>query len=1307
MSPLPSATGPRRPVLTLLAAVLAATLGAPVSAGAVYGANGAPATPVTVVYRVSDGAGGSGDCVGAPDVITSDYSDDAAAIEAALALAAGDGTSGIALIHLCTGTFSLASGIDVSAGGDTGVVFEGESAAGSTVELAAGASGFRLFSISGVAVTFRDLTVTGADAGAVVSDSDVTVVDAAFHHNAVADDAGGAIETSGDVTVTTSEFHHNGAFGGGGAIAADTVDSTGGIFADNTVTGASYPDGSGGAINATSVVLDGGSFTRNSALWNGGAVRADSVSADGVAFASNEGGSSGGAIFAYVATVSDGTFTDNSANRGGAIDASLFDTSDDYIALNVTVSDTTFSANSAAYDGGAIYASGSQSPTTVTVSGSTFTGNSARYFGGAIDVDPYTLYGTDTRVGSLAITESVFENNSTESLGGAVASTVSATIVDSEFTANTSDDSCGALYADPSLTISGSSFTDNTAPWVGGVFGTAVAVSDSLFERNVATHEGGALEFIWNGSIVDSEFIDNVAGTAGGAIFHSVWDASRSASIVGSTFVGNEAHDAGSAVFVQAYYQTTAHITNSTFVDNAAGTDGSGDGAIATNRGLDVRNVTFSGNTGAGGIGAIVATGAVVTDSIFASSSDACSAGTLDYGGNIAVSASGSDCISAGQSRSLTLADASTLSLGTLALNAPGSTRTIAIGADSAAVGQGLGTSDGTAGGTLRCTESADPWSVASVDQRGVARPYGTDCDSGAFEYAVLAATYTLTVDAPTNGTVGSADTAIDCGSTCSADYDEDAEVTLTAAPASGYAFDHWTGDCAAETSPDCVLVMSEDRAAGAVFGLITSFTPGGSFDGSIGYGDTATLTVTIAPGPAGAAGPKGAGAAGTTPTGTVDFDDGEGWSDTCTLSGGSCSVSTAHFHAGDHTIAIHYSGDGTYAPRDDETSITVDPGVLVVTPANRSIAAMSPAPDASWYQLSVSGWVGSDDASNAAGYTPPTCGSAYTTSTLPGTIAITCGGSPDGSAGAADDYTFDYRSATLTVNSNTVSIAYTGPVVVYYSSGSGATVSLGAAIAPAIAGCPISFSLLDGASTGYGPYAATTNARGIATSAPVTLPGGAYDVTVSTAGACDAPPDFTGTLTVAPGTISRGSTGGGWYKASSASPPRVSFGYIMSVSTKTTKIGKTSVTTTSSRGQLSWVAKSGWRLKSAISYDSTDGSATWAGFTCPGGVGATGSSPKCGSFSGSGLLEVWDETLNGGLGGWKASSYGMVSFVATVYDGGSITSCRSRSNCTTTQYPDYFGLTMRAGTTPINPGAGKPPVSDPLVLWGGSIKAY
>ena len=44
-----------------------------------------------------------------------------------------------------------------------------------------------------------------------------------------------------------------------------------------------------------------------------------------------------------------------------------------------------------------------------------------------------------------------------------------------------------------------------------------------------------------------------------------------------------------------------------------------------------------------------------------------------------------------------------------------------------------------------------------------------------------------------------------------------------------------------------------------------------------------------------------------------------------------------------------------------------------------------------------------------------------------------------------------------------------------------------------------------------------------------------------------------------------------------------------------TAKVGTKSITTTTTKGQLVWVSKAGWRLKAAISYSSTDGSSPWA----------------------------------------------------------------------------------------------------------------
>jgi hypothetical protein len=77
-------------------------------------------------------------------------------------------------------------------------------------------------------------------------------------------------------------------------------------------------------------------------------------------------------------------------------------------------------------------------------------------------------------------------------------------------------------------------------------------------------------------------------------------------------------------------------------------------------------------------------------------------------------------------------------------------------------------------------------------DQRGVARPQGANCDSGAFELEGGATTYLLyvTVAPEGSGTVAGA------GS-----YEPGATATLTATPADHWQFSHWSGDLTATTT--------------------------------------------------------------------------------------------------------------------------------------------------------------------------------------------------------------------------------------------------------------------------------------------------------------------------------------------------------------------------------------------------------------------------------------------------------------------------------------------------------------------------
>ena len=112
----------------------------------------------------------------------------------------------------------------------------------------------------------------------------------------------------------------------------------------------------------------------------------------------DQGTQYGGGIFndGGTLTVSNTTFSDNSADMGGAI----------YSNYILTVLNSTFSGNAAGWGGGINTYGGS-----LTVIDSTFSGNSTVNNGGGIEI-----YGSAT----VTVTGSIFSGNSAQSLGGGI-----------------------------------------------------------------------------------------------------------------------------------------------------------------------------------------------------------------------------------------------------------------------------------------------------------------------------------------------------------------------------------------------------------------------------------------------------------------------------------------------------------------------------------------------------------------------------------------------------------------------------------------------------------------------------------------------------------------------------------------------------------------------------------------------------------------------------------------------------------------------------------------------------------------------
>ena len=110
-------------------------------------------------------------------------------------------------------------------------------------------------------------------------------------------------------------------------------------------------------------------------------------------------------------------------------------------------------------------------------------------------------------------------------------------------------------------------------------------------------------------------------------------------------------------------------------------------------------------------------------------------------------------------------------------------------------------------------------WVGACVDQPELSEDESNNCSSGT-ELIVTdeppAAVLTVTKAGNGFGQVTSAPPGIDCGSTCSAEFSDEAEITLTATPAPGSSFVGWSGDCSGSGS--CVLTLSTSRSVVATF---------------------------------------------------------------------------------------------------------------------------------------------------------------------------------------------------------------------------------------------------------------------------------------------------------------------------------------------------------------------------------------------------------------------------------------------------------------------------------------------------------
>jgi hypothetical protein len=492
---------------------------------------------------------------------------------------------------------------------------------------------------------------------------------------------GGAIynDQLGALAVAGSKFVHNSAYGGGAvynngslgqaSFTNDVFDANAGCTASNgcTTSGCSGNGCSTFAIGEGAAILD--------FAGPGAVITKSTFTSNAVGGATSGSIGLGGAVSLHTGTpkITNSTFSDNSAG-GGPDNCSVGDGGAIYAVAPVELDDDAFSKNRAAGDnsgsGAAVY-----SFNAVSGSGDTFASNTASGTGSACS--PGAAEGGALSVqGKLTLTASTFTgnlaNSNYQSQGGAIVSGDASLMADTftnnavlssgtnasiayggaiyvlagkvvmsgnKFTSNSAKLAIGSTgvalggaIACAQLTSTGDSFAANSAvalhQSLGGavyVIGTALLISKDTFSSNAskaAISQGGALYARAPGTVSNSTFASNVAGTHSQAGYGgAIYDYSGIA-LAGSKLSNNSATSAGGGLFNLAF----DGVSNSTVTGNKVTSAplGYGGGGIYSEGGTGIADSTISvnsvkvigSNAGGGGLynfGALVMSGSTIS----------------------------------------------------------------------------------------------------------------------------------------------------------------------------------------------------------------------------------------------------------------------------------------------------------------------------------------------------------------------------------------------------------------------------------------------------------------------------------------------------------------------------------------------------------------------------------------------------------------------------------------------------------------------------------------------------------------------
>ena len=485
----------------------------------------------------------------------------------------------------------------------------------------------------------------------------------------------------------------------------------------------------GGDFDRVLTKLGSGSLTlRNLRIYNGQTHLGDSAGR-------------GGGVFTYGSlSLIDCLVSENespTANGGGIAGYGS--------GASISLTDSQVSGNSTGGTGGGVFAQGG-----LTVTRSIVEGNAAGGKGGGIS----------TSGGSLDIDLSEIRSNSSSggnAAGGGIAIEVGVgagpyTIDDSTIAGNDTSRHGGGIYfrhnAQGTLEISSSLIEDNLARTVvssiayGGGISAAEgsvrivdsAVVDNDASSNASSAQGGGVHFgtssgrltvehsVVSGNSVSSTFANGQSH--GGGIYSYDSDVRVDSSVLKGNSVASFSLQHGGAISVGPN-SGSALVTNSTFVDNAAGEGGA---IRANDADAEVAFSTFIGNTA--NLGATFSEtndGSIgLRGNLIDSAANGCSGdGTVSRGGNLEI---GSSCPLGGSGDETGLAS--------LGLAAPASEGQV--GPAAGPVDFMLYPLEDSSPARDRveapgCLDAADAGLM--VDARGIARPVEGHCDSGSWQH--------------------------------------------------------------------------------------------------------------------------------------------------------------------------------------------------------------------------------------------------------------------------------------------------------------------------------------------------------------------------------------------------------------------------------------------------------------------------------------------------------------------------------------------------------------------------------------------